>query len=54
MYHSKITFWTAGIRQDYVQEWKKLKPLERFEHEFRERFDWQQLKIGKKQVVIFL
>lgn len=53
MYHSRITFWTAGIRRDYVQEWKKLEPLERFEHEFWELSDLSQLKTGKKQVVIF-
>ena len=49
MYHSKITIWTAGIRQDYVQEWKKLEPLERFEHEFRELSDLSQLKTGKSR-----
>ncbi len=54
MYHSRITFWIAGIRRDYVQEWKKLEPLERFEHEIRELSDLSQLKTGKKQVVIFL
>ncbi len=53
MYHSKITFWTAGIRPDYIQEWKKLEPLTRFEHDFQVLYELSQLKAPGKQVVIF-
>ncbi len=53
MYHSKITFWTAGIRPDYIQEWKKFSPLPRFEHEFKVLLDFSQINSNRNQVVIF-
>ena len=53
MYHARITFWTAGIRPDYIQVWKNLPPLPRFEHEFKVLFDLSQIKPDRNQVVIF-
>jgi len=53
MYHSKVTFWTAGIRPDYIQAWKKLSPLPRFEHEFRVLLDLSQIPSSGTQVIIF-
>lgn len=53
MYHENVIFWTAGIRSDYVEEWKKCSPLPRFTHEFRELSDLSQISMPGHSVVIF-
>ncbi len=52
MYHSKLTFWIAGIAPEIQAQWAGLTPLPRFTHEFRELKNLSEIPPGRNQIVI--
>ena len=53
MYHSKLTFWISGIREEIVRQWEQLAPLPRFAHVFRTAAPGEAFPSGRNQIVIF-